>query len=121
MTLTDAPAQLQTHVDAFSKEIASFLSGKKVSAARARKHLQDIKSLAHTLRGAILASTKIEKNEPAPETVAAATLVSMAEFPQGTVELANSPTIPETLPTATLQDPPKAKRIRTAKVKKDAL
>lgn len=110
MSLVDAPAQLQTHVDAFAREITALLAGKKAAAPRARKHLQDIKTLVHTLRATILESTKTAKPPKNEATVA---------DPQPTT---SEPLVlaaaSDPLPTAAL--PPKVKRVRTVKVKKEA-
>ncbi len=50
--------EIRMQLEVAEKEIASLESGRKASAARARKALQNIKGLAHTLRKEIVDYSK---------------------------------------------------------------
>jgi hypothetical protein len=58
MSLSQSITSLRTLLDIADKEIKSLESGRKASAARARKSLQNIKISCHTLRKDITLFTK---------------------------------------------------------------
>ena len=58
MSLIDSITSLRTQLDNAESEILSLSGGKKASAARARKSLQNIKSSCHTMRKSITDHTK---------------------------------------------------------------
>ena len=60
--------EIRMQLDTAEKEILSLEGGRKASAARARKSLQIIKGLAHTMRKDIVEfsrSLPVKKREPA--------------------------------------------------------
>ena len=56
--LTENIANLKIHMDTTEKELASLVAGRKASSARARKSLQNLKALAHTMRKQIVEHVK---------------------------------------------------------------
>ena len=58
MSLKEKVNEIRLQLDATERELASLEGGRKASAARARKSLQLIKSLSHTLRKQIVEYTK---------------------------------------------------------------
>ena len=58
MSLKEKVNEIRLQLDATERELASLEGGRKASAARARKSLQLIKSLSHTLRKQIVDYTK---------------------------------------------------------------
>ena len=58
MTLTENMSALRTYLDNTGKELASLQGGKKASAARARKGLQQIKALCHVMRKEVVEFSK---------------------------------------------------------------
>ena len=58
MSLTDKIHEIRLQLDTAEKEINSLTSGRKASASRARKSLQLIKGLSHSLRKEIVNFTK---------------------------------------------------------------
>ena len=58
MSLTDKIQEIRLQLDTAEKEINSLTSGRKASASRARKSLQLIKGLSHSLRKEIVNFTK---------------------------------------------------------------
>ena len=52
--LTENLANLKIHMDTTEKELASLVAVRKASSARARKSLQNLKALAHTMRKQIV-------------------------------------------------------------------
>jgi chromosome segregation ATPase len=58
MSLKEKVNEIRLQLDATERELASLDGGRKASAARARKSLQLIKSLSHTLRKQIVDYTK---------------------------------------------------------------
>ena len=57
-TLTENLANLKIHMDTTEKELASLVAGRKASSARARKSLQNLKALAHTMRKQVVEHVK---------------------------------------------------------------
>ncbi len=57
-SLTENLANLKIHMDTTEKELASLVAGRKASSARARKSLQNLKALAHTMRKQIVEHVK---------------------------------------------------------------
>jgi hypothetical protein len=49
-TLTESMSALRTYMDNTEKELGSLQGGRKASASRARKGLQQIKALCHVMR-----------------------------------------------------------------------
>ncbi len=58
MSLKEKVNEIRLQLDTTDRELASLEGGRKASAARARKSLQLIKSLSHTLRKQIVDYTK---------------------------------------------------------------
>ncbi len=58
MSLKEKVNEIRLQLDTTEKELLSLEGGRKASAARARKSLQLIKSLSHTLRKQIVDYTK---------------------------------------------------------------
>ena len=58
MSLSESIMSLRTMLDTAENEIKSLELGRKASSARARKSLQNIKTLSHSLRKEITAHTK---------------------------------------------------------------
>jgi hypothetical protein len=58
MSLKEKVNEIRLQLDTTEKELVSLEGGRKASAARARKSLQLIKSLSHTLRKQIVDYTK---------------------------------------------------------------
>ncbi len=57
-SLTENLANLKIHMETTDKELVSLISGRKASSARARKSLQNLKALAHTMRKQIVEHVK---------------------------------------------------------------
>lgn len=58
MSLSESIISLRNMIDSAESEIKSLLGGRKASAARARKSLQDIKTSCHSLRKEITEYTQ---------------------------------------------------------------
>ena len=71
MSLKEKVNEIRLQLDATERELASLEGGRKASAARARKSLQLIKSLSHTLRKQIVDYKKaLPTKRRTPEVVA---------------------------------------------------
>ena len=71
MSLKEKVNEIRLQLDATERELASLEGGRKASAARARKSLQLIKSLSHTLRKQIVDYTKkLPTKRRTPEVIA---------------------------------------------------
>mgnify|MGYP006901903743 CR=1 FL=1 len=64
MTLLEAIAGIKTEVDNLERETKSLESGRKASASRARKSLQNIKTKAHGMRKDIMDFQKSLPTKP---------------------------------------------------------
>jgi hypothetical protein len=69
-TLTENLANLKIHMETTEKELASLVAGRKASSARARKALQNLKALAHTMRKQIVEHMKSLPVKSKPKKVA---------------------------------------------------
>jgi hypothetical protein len=58
MSLSESINNIKTHIFVAESELNSLLAGKKASASRVRKSLQEIKKLSHALRKAIVEHLK---------------------------------------------------------------
>jgi hypothetical protein len=58
MSLSESINNIKTHIYVAESELNSLLAGKKASASRVRKSLQEIKKLSHALRKAIVEHLK---------------------------------------------------------------
>ena len=58
MSLNESINEIKTHILVAESELNSLVAGKKASAGRTRKSLQQIKKLSHSLRKAIVEFTK---------------------------------------------------------------
>ena len=58
MSLNEQINEIKTHIFVAESELNSLVAGKKASAGRTRKSLQQIKKLSHALRKAIVEFTK---------------------------------------------------------------
>ena len=79
MSLKEKVNEIRLQLDATEKEIASLEGGRKASAARARKSLQLIKSLSHTLRKQIVEYTKSLPTKRRSPEVAAPEVIEVPE------------------------------------------
>ncbi len=61
MSLSESINNIKTHIFVAESELNSLLAGKKASASRVRKSLQEIKKLSHALRKAIVEHLKTLK------------------------------------------------------------
>jgi predicted sulfurtransferase len=57
-TLSEQITEIKTHIYVAESELNDLIAGKKASASRVRKSLQQIKKLSHLLRKAIVEFTK---------------------------------------------------------------
>jgi hypothetical protein len=65
MSLSNQVIKLKSLLDTVENEVKSFESGKKASAARGRKTLQDVKKSSHELRKSIIEQlNKMKKDKP---------------------------------------------------------
>jgi hypothetical protein len=68
MSLSEQVFKLKSLLDTVENEVKAFESGKKASAARARKTLQDVKKSSHELRKSIIEQlNQIKKDKPVKE------------------------------------------------------
>ena len=58
MSLSESINEIKTHIFVAESELNSLLTGRKASASRVRKSLQEIKKLSHALRKAIVEHLK---------------------------------------------------------------
>ena len=58
MSLADQLAQIKASVAEAERELTSLTSGRKVSASRVRKQLQNVKTQSQLLRKSVIAHTK---------------------------------------------------------------
>ncbi len=58
MSLSESINEIKTHILVAESELNSLIAGKKASASRVRKSLQEVKKLSHLLRKAIVEFTK---------------------------------------------------------------
>ena len=80
MSLKEKVNEIRLQLDATERELASLEGGRKASAARARKSLQLIKSLSHTLRKQIVDYTKaLPTKRRTPIEVAAPEVIEVPE------------------------------------------
>ena len=89
MSLSESIISLRNMIDSAESEIKSLLGGRKASAARARKSLQDIKMSCHSLRKEITEYTqnlpiksrvkKVVEPEPVVEPVVEAVVEQVVE------------------------------------------
>jgi uncharacterized membrane protein len=54
MSLSESINEIKTHIFVAESELNSLIAGKKASASRVRKSLQQIKQLSHALRKSII-------------------------------------------------------------------
>jgi hypothetical protein len=110
MSLADQLAQIKASINEAERELISLSSGRKISASRVRKQLQNVKTQSQLLRKAVIVHTKElpTKKRPAkivPEPVEEIPKLELVEpEPQSTLTGA-----PSTLPK------PKKKRIAKSK------
>ncbi len=57
-TLSESINEIKTHILVAESELNSLIAGKKASASRTRKSLQEVKKLSHLLRKGIVEFTK---------------------------------------------------------------
>ena len=74
-------SEIKMQLEVAEKEIASLEGGRKASAARARKSLQIIKGLAHTMRKNIVEFSKGLPTKKRAEVEVAAEVPSVPEVP----------------------------------------
>ena len=80
MSLKEKVNEIRLQLDVTERELASLEGGRKASAARARKSLQLIKSLSHTLRKQIVDYTKaLPTKRRTPIEVAAPEVIQVPE------------------------------------------
>ena len=80
MSLKEKVNEIRLQFDSTERELASLEGGRKASAARARKSLQLIKSLSHTLRKQIVDYTKaLPTKRRTPIEVAAPEVIEVPE------------------------------------------
>ena len=80
MSLKEKVNEIRLQLDSTERELASLEGGRKASAARARKSLQLIKSLSHTLRKQIVDYTKaLPTKRRTPIEVAAPEVIQVPE------------------------------------------
>ena len=82
MSLSESINEIKTHIFVAESELNSLLAGRKASASRVRKSLQEIKKLSHALRKAIVEHLKTlptkkralspKAEEPKPESAESA-------------------------------------------------
>ena len=66
MSLSKQTIKLKSLLDTVENEVGQFEAGKKASAARARKTLQDVKKSSHELRKSIIEQlNQMKKDKPA--------------------------------------------------------
>lgn len=58
MSLSEQINEIKTHVFVAESELNSLITGRKASASRVRKSLQEIKKLSHLLRKAVIEHVK---------------------------------------------------------------
>ena len=61
MSLSDKVASIRSHLETAQREVQALEGGKKASAPRARKSLQEVKKLSHELRKVIVEHLKSVK------------------------------------------------------------
>ena len=61
MSLADKVASIRSHLETAQREVQALEGGKKASAPRARKSLQEVKKLSHELRKVIVEHLKSVK------------------------------------------------------------
>jgi len=69
MSLSEQVFKLKSLLDTVENEVKAFESGRKASAARGRKSLQDVKKSSHELRKSIIEQlNQMKKDKPVKET-----------------------------------------------------
>ena len=63
MSLADQLAQIKNSIAEAERELTSLTSGRKVSASRVRKQLQNVKNQSQILRKSVIAHTKEMPNK----------------------------------------------------------
>ena len=63
-TLSESINEIKTHILVAESELNSLIAGKKASASRTRKSLQEVKKLSHLLRKAIVQHVKLLPVKP---------------------------------------------------------
>ena len=58
-TLNDQINEIKTHILVAESEVNSLITGRKASASRVRKSLQEVKKLSHLLRKAVIEHVKL--------------------------------------------------------------
>ena len=108
MSLSESINEIKTHIFVAESELNSLLAGRKASASRVRKSLQEIKKLSHALRKAIVEFTKTLPTKKR----------SLSPKPVEVVETAEPKTTdtPKQVETATVVEPkPIVKKTRLVK------
>ena len=59
MSLSESIQEIKTHIFVAESELNDLIAGKKASASRVRKSLQEVKKLSHLLRKAIIDHVKL--------------------------------------------------------------
>ena len=81
MSLSESINNIKTHIFVAESELNSLLAGKKASASRVRKSLQEVKKLSHLLRKAIVEHVKTLPTKKRVSTIEKPTPASMGERP----------------------------------------
>ncbi len=64
MSLSESINEIKTHILVAESELNSLIAGRKVSASRVRKSLQEVKKLSHLLRKAVIEHVKLLPVKP---------------------------------------------------------
>ena len=88
MSLSDKVASIRSHLETAQREVQALEGGKKASAPRARKSLQEVKKLSHELRKVIVEHLKSVKGVKEVKGVKAETLPPPPPSPEPPVEKA---------------------------------
>ena len=80
-TLNDQINEIKTHVFVAESEVNSLITGRKASASRVRKSLQEVKKLSHLLRKAVIEHVKLLPVKTRVSPIEKPTPASMGERP----------------------------------------
>jgi hypothetical protein len=112
MSLTDQLCQIKNSIAEAERELTLLNSGRKVSASRARKQLQNVKNQSQLLRKAVIAHTKELPTKKRPVKAEPEKSNFVCEMPE--------PEMPKLEP-APQVDVPKPKKKRITKPKKSII
>ena len=79
MSLSEQINEIKTHILVAESEVNSLITGRKASASRVRKSLQEVKKLSHLLRKAVIEHVKLLPVKTRVSTIEKPTPESMGE------------------------------------------